>query len=505
MGVTSLTSVHGARRRALRAYRWQCGGGNCGDSVGGAGSSDDMSLHTTAMAAARAEAPSSTAAPAPRGASAAAVAAAAAAGAYGYKRRDTYAADLAFTVDAGGNEALVTADGGQVMMQWERPLMVACVDALRLRSGVDDVLEIGFGLGFSATAIQGRCPRSHTIVDCSPVVMERAREWASGYGWTSDVGRQGSADAADANGGDSATRLPQPGIHLVEGRWQEALGAMARAGARFTAVFFDDFPLQEAGGASPDARGSDTSAAAAGAMGAGSDATAPAAPPRSRWHDIVNTCCDTLMGVGGRITGYMAQPVAGLKRADCSVSFTPFAVSPPPHCGYWGGHKEACVPLLCKVWHLPVSGGGAAMADAAASGGQSSSSHSEPKRRRVEVTVQAAATATILKAGANTATKDSTQSAGLSGACSHRSPGSWTGGLLAAATRSTSVRSTGRAGDSSDGTAATDESSADPASVSETTAQRAARLRQLRARRDAAAGELPRADVRAARASGAAE
>ena len=60
---------------------------------------------------------------------------------------------------------------------WEKPYMEACVDALGI-TGEDSVLEIGFGCGFSADHIHSKSPRSHTIVECSPVVLECLRKWA---------------------------------------------------------------------------------------------------------------------------------------------------------------------------------------------------------------------------------------------------------------------------------------------------------------------------------------
>ena len=40
------------------------------------------------------------------------------------------------------------------------------------------VLEIGFGMGISASYIQAIEPRSHTIVECHPQVLERLCVWA---------------------------------------------------------------------------------------------------------------------------------------------------------------------------------------------------------------------------------------------------------------------------------------------------------------------------------------
>jgi SAM-dependent methyltransferase len=104
-----------------------------------------------------------------------------------------------------------------VMMTWERAYMEALVDALDLQEADEvrpawscpppppprkdwisrtalssphtthpnqkqpakQVLEIGFGLGYSATAIQRRRPRRHVIIEPDAAVLERARAWAS--------------------------------------------------------------------------------------------------------------------------------------------------------------------------------------------------------------------------------------------------------------------------------------------------------------------------------------
>ena len=49
------------------------------------------------------------------------------------------------------------------MMEWEKPYMEACVD--RMAIGPDSiVLEVGFGLGYSASRIQFRKPKHHVVV-----------------------------------------------------------------------------------------------------------------------------------------------------------------------------------------------------------------------------------------------------------------------------------------------------------------------------------------------------
>ncbi len=111
--------------------------------------------------------------------------------------------------DAHGQEMLVKDGKFQVMMEWEKPYMHACIDALK-PSG--DVLEIGFGCGYSATRIQTYHPKSHTIIEYHPVVAEKAREWAKNY----------------------------PHVTILEDTWQHAL---ERLGV-FDAIFFDDYPLE---------------------------------------------------------------------------------------------------------------------------------------------------------------------------------------------------------------------------------------------------------------------
>ena len=97
----------------------------------------------------------------------------------------------------------------QVMMEWERSYMDALVQRL---NPFGDVLEIGFGLGYSATAIQKYNIKSHTIIEFDSEVLKKLRVWAS---------RQ------------------KHQVIIIDGAWQERLPQITK---RFDIFFHDDYP-----------------------------------------------------------------------------------------------------------------------------------------------------------------------------------------------------------------------------------------------------------------------
>eukprot|EP00968_Pinguiococcus_pyrenoidosus_P015794 scaffold1474_cov256-Pinguiococcus_pyrenoidosus.AAC.4 len=217
-----------------------------------------------------------------------------------------------------------------VMMEWEKPYMEALVEALRL-SPRDDVLEIGFGCGYSALAILDASPRSHCIIECDPVVLRRARRCGS-------ESREGQL--AD---GDSMLTFSQwyDVIHrfaefgevstVVEGTWQAVLGGTAdvdadtdaaeafRGGTGFSAVFYDDFPLPVADADRSDLAGS-----------------------RTRWCWFLRALQEGgHLRHGARVTGYLARPLEPLeleeirRRGFVVASMQTTDVSPSPLCPYF--------------------------------------------------------------------------------------------------------------------------------------------------------------------------
>src|SRR5579871_2039641 len=106
--------------------------------------------------------------------------------------QDFYPCKMEYKKDEHGKEVLLKDGKFQVMMEWEKPYMHACIDALK---PFGDVLEIGFGLGYSSDRIQTHRPKSHTIIEYHPEVAKRAREWAKRY----------------------------PNVTIIEDTWQHAL------------------------------------------------------------------------------------------------------------------------------------------------------------------------------------------------------------------------------------------------------------------------------------------
>ncbi|ETV91021.1 hypothetical protein H310_14343 [Aphanomyces invadans] len=204
-----------------------------------------------------------------------------------------HGATNAYDVDMYERHVLLSCAGQQVMMAWERDYMEACVDALGITPATD-VLEIGFGLAYSATRIQSYNPKSHTIIECDPVSFAALQAWSK----------------SRAN------------VVAVPGSWQSMLPSLGA----FDCVFFDDYPLP------PIERDESMYSL-------------------SRWHDFLDLALNWHVHVGGRVTGYLARPI-DLRRDGCDVVMTPFQVDVPDNCTYFPYHA-ALVPLVTLLERKP--------------------------------------------------------------------------------------------------------------------------------------------------------
>jgi hypothetical protein len=112
-------------------------------------------------------------------------------------------------VEENGECILTDRNGFQVMMEWEKPYMEALIDRL---NPTGKVLEIGFGMGYSANQIQKYNIESHTIVENDKEVIKKLKVWAA--------------------------KQPHEVI-ILEGLWQEIL---YNYNGKFDSVFCDDSP-----------------------------------------------------------------------------------------------------------------------------------------------------------------------------------------------------------------------------------------------------------------------
>jgi hypothetical protein len=120
---------------------------------------------------------------------------------------------LRYSKDVSGNQLLEDEDGiHQVMMEWEKPYMEKCIELLD-PSG--HVLEIGFGLGYSANKICSYDITSYTIIECSPIVWEKIEEFKA----------------------EMSISKPNLLITVIKGRWQDVLSCAEV----YDSIFFDDY------------------------------------------------------------------------------------------------------------------------------------------------------------------------------------------------------------------------------------------------------------------------
>jgi|TARA_R110000822_G_scaffold310085_1_gene441362 ubiquinone/menaquinone biosynthesis C-methylase UbiE len=118
-----------------------------------------------------------------------------------------------FTKDTNNKDIIIDTKHSnyQVMMEWEKPYMEALIKNLNPKG---NVLEIGFGLGYSATEIQKYKIKSHTIIESDKNVLEKLKQWS---------------------------KKQKNKVNIVEGFWQDKLKTLNK----FDSIFFDDAPVKE--------------------------------------------------------------------------------------------------------------------------------------------------------------------------------------------------------------------------------------------------------------------
>ena len=121
---------------------------------------------------------------------------------------------LLYSKDICGNDILQDESGKhQVMMEWEKPYMEKCIEYLD-PSG--SVLEIGFGLGYSATKLCSfQNVTSYSVIECCPEVWTKFDEFKAKL----------------------AKTRPELKVNVIKGRWEDVLCCTGI----FDSIFFDDY------------------------------------------------------------------------------------------------------------------------------------------------------------------------------------------------------------------------------------------------------------------------
>ena len=124
--------------------------------------------------------------------------------------------DLIYKKDKNGKDILCNEDERhQIMMEWEKPYMEKSIEIL---NPFGKVLEIGFGLGYSATKICSfKNVKEYNVIECMPIVWENFKKFKT----------------------EQQIARPELKINLIKGRWEDVL----QTTEKFDSIYFDDYVL----------------------------------------------------------------------------------------------------------------------------------------------------------------------------------------------------------------------------------------------------------------------
>jgi len=160
----------------------------------------------------------------------------------------------------------------QVMMEWEKPYMEKLVNNLKPKG---DVLEIGFGFGYSADEIQKYDIKSHTIIE--PFLIKELENWS----------------------------LKQKHkVNIVKGYWQEVLKNLKT----FDTIFFDDCVSKKFED-----------------------------KDNIRLYSFFYEVLNNHVNKGAKMTWYLEKPIYWLCHPDVQYNVKPFKIKSPNHCNYFKG------------------------------------------------------------------------------------------------------------------------------------------------------------------------
>ena len=126
--------------------------------------------------------------------------------------------ELVYKKDKVGKDILCDKEEKhQVMMEWEKPYMEKSIELL---NPFGKVLEIGFGMGYSATKICSfEAVEEYNVIECTPIVWEQFEKFKS----------------------EQLVLRPELKVNLIKGRWEDVITTTGI----YDSIYFDDYVLSK--------------------------------------------------------------------------------------------------------------------------------------------------------------------------------------------------------------------------------------------------------------------
>lgn len=204
--------------------------------------------------------------------------------------------DIIYDRDEETSDILVSGDE-QIMMEWEKPYMEACISHLK---PIGDVLEIGFGFGYSARQLCSyEGVTSYTVIECEPIVWERYEQVKV----------------------EMQQLYPDIKFHIMKGRWETIIDYMGV----YDTIFFDDFPYKKY----KHLQTYDTN---------------------KRVPLFIYKCLQDHTRLGSKISYYLSKDTNYYSNLQCIDSkIISYQYEIPENCNYKKGNRIMHVPLLTKI------------------------------------------------------------------------------------------------------------------------------------------------------------
>jgi hypothetical protein len=124
--------------------------------------------------------------------------------------------ELVYKKDKAGKDILCDKEEKhQVMMEWEKPYME---ESIKVLNPFGKVLEIGFGLGYTATKLCSFANvTEYNVIECTPIVWDKFDEFKS----------------------EQQVLRPELKVNLIKGRWEDVL----QTTGIYDCIYFDDYVL----------------------------------------------------------------------------------------------------------------------------------------------------------------------------------------------------------------------------------------------------------------------